>query len=201
MHKRSSSRAESSRSHRIPNPHIPTSTSREVKNELITAGAQLYTLLTELTVLLNEVLEDKDEKENGKSLYFILLYSRSILAGIDLVNKLCSCSNALRDSTALVSLLQGVISSETETEMQRASGKVDRALERLRRCITSFLDRSSCTNDQVFLNAKELFSVIIDALSLTISEVIMADINSNGLLTLVSGSGSQTNSSNVTILV
>jgi len=187
MHKRSSSRAESSRSRRIPNPHIPTSTSsREVKNELITAAAQLYTLLTELTALLNEVLEDKDEKEQGKSLYFIPLYtSSSILAGIDLVNKLYSCSNALRDSTALVSLLQGVISSETETEMQRASGKVDRALERLRRCITSFLDRSSCTNDQIFLNAKELFSVIIDALNLTISEVIRAGISSNGLLTLV----------------
>ena len=69
MHKRSSSRAESSRSRRIPDPHIPTSTSsREVKNELITAAAQLYTLLTELTALLNEVLEDKDEKEQGKSL-------------------------------------------------------------------------------------------------------------------------------------
>jgi len=187
MHKRSSSRTESSRNRRIPNPHIPTSTSsHEVKNELITAGAQLYTLLTELTVLLNEVLEDKNEKEKGKSLYFIPLYTgSSILAEIDLVNKLCSCSNVLRDSTALVSLLQGVISSETETEMQRASGKIDRALERLRRCIISFLDRSSCTNDQVFLNAKELFSVIIDALNLTISEVIRADINSNGLLILV----------------
>jgi len=69
MHKRSSSRAESSRSRRTPNPHITTSTSsREVKNELITAGAQLYTLLTELTVLLNEALEDKGEKEQGKSL-------------------------------------------------------------------------------------------------------------------------------------
>ena len=90
--------------------------------------------------LLNEVLEDKDEKEQGKSLYFIPLYTgSSILAGIDLVNELYSCSNALRDSTALVSLLQGVISSETETEMQRASGKVDRALEQLRRCITPFI--------------------------------------------------------------
>jgi len=101
------------------------------------------------------------------------------------VNKLYSCSNALRDSTALVTLLQGVILSETETEVQRASGKIDRALERLRRCITSFLDRSSPTNDQVFVNAKELFSVIIDALNLTISEVINTDINLKGLLSLV----------------
>jgi len=67
MHKRS--RAESSRSRRTPNSHISTSTSsREVKNELITAGAQLYTLLTELTLLLNEVLEDRGEKEKGESL-------------------------------------------------------------------------------------------------------------------------------------
>jgi len=56
--------------------------------------------------LLNEVLEDKDEKEQGKSLYFIPFHTgSSILAGIDLVNKLYSCSNALRDSTAF---LQGV---------------------------------------------------------------------------------------------
>ncbi len=86
---------------------------------------------------------------------------------------------------ALVSLLRGVVSSETETEVQRASGKVDRALERLRRSISSFLDRSSCTNDQVFLNSKELFSVIIDALNLTISEVIGVNIKSNSLLTQV----------------
>jgi len=87
--------------------------------------------------LLNEVLEDKDEKEQGKSLYFIPLYTgSSILAGIDLVNKLYSCSNALRDSTALFPLFTR---RETETEMQRASGKVDRALEQLRRCITPFI--------------------------------------------------------------
>lgn len=185
MHKRSSSRTESSAGQRSDTLHI-LSSSCDVKNELIAAGAKLYNLVTDLTVLINEVLDESKGKEKGENLNSIALYTgKSIMAGVDLANKLHLCSNALRDSTALVSLLRGVVSSETETEVQRASGKVDRALERLRRSISSFLDRSSCTNDQVFLNSKELFSVIIDALNLTISEVIGVNIKSNSLLTQV----------------
>ncbi|KAF5357177.1 hypothetical protein D9756_006793 [Leucocoprinus leucothites] len=157
MHKRSASRTASSRSQKTAIPPISASSSSpDVNNELVIAGSKLYTLITEVTALVNEEVEGNKGKAKED----------------DLVDKLQSCSTALRDSTTVVPLLRSVVSSEAEAEVLRAAGKVDRSIERLRRSISAWLDRLSSSSDQAFSSARELFSVIMDTLNMTIQQIL-----------------------------
>lgn len=99
------------------------------------------------------------------------------------MDRIQSCSKALHVSTSLVPLLSLVASDATEPEMKRAAGKVDRALERLRRIISAWLERFSVTDDdQVISKAKELLSIITNVLELTIKEVTLWNTASDDAL-------------------
>jgi separase len=77
----------------------------------------------------------------------------------------------LADSAALTSLLQSVISVEAEAEVRHVAGKIDRALERLRRSISSWLDRLSATSDSVSAIAKAMLVVNMEILASVIQRV------------------------------
>jgi separase len=63
-------------------------------------------------------------------------------------------------------------SNEAQTEAKRVAEKIDRALGRLRRSLSTWLDRPSAPSSQLFSAAKELFSAIMGVLNSTIQEVI-----------------------------
>jgi hypothetical protein len=72
MNQRSVSRTASSQSQRSATPLIATSSlSDDLGNELVTAGAKLYTVISEVTTLVNEVVEGSKGKAKGESVPFL----------------------------------------------------------------------------------------------------------------------------------
>ncbi|KXN84922.1 Separin [Leucoagaricus sp. SymC.cos] len=125
-------------------------------------------------------------RERGKVSCFRLLSSEFSVASENpgLVDKIQTCSSDVRDSTILVPLLCAIVLEAADSETKRVAEKVDRALERLRRLISAWLDRFSAVADQVFSSTKELFSVIAEILRLTIRDVIapfLSDLTTRAL--------------------
>lgn len=88
------------------------------------------------------------------------------------MDRIRSCTETLQCSPALVPLLGLVSSDVAGADIKRIAGKLDRALERLRRVLSAWLDRFSTSEERDVLAVKQLLSVITSALESTIREVM-----------------------------
>lgn len=165
MHKRSSSRAASTKDKQAT---VPLTSSSSCTSELAIAGAQLHALISEATTIVNEASEGKT---NSEPFPWMLREANLFDTDEGLIDKIETSAKGLRTSAALVQLLEQVDSTTAEPEAKRIAAKVDRALERLRRSASAWLERHSATRDRTCSTLKELLLAITSVLELAIQEV------------------------------
>lgn len=170
MHKRSSSRAASTKDKQGSALQTSSSSSRLVTSEIAIAGTKLYTLISEVTTIANGALE-RSNKTDGKQFQRMLWKSSLLATEEGLVERIESCVTELRTSTILVQLLEQTDSTTAEADVKRIAAKVDRALERLRRSASTWLERYSAARDCTYSQFKELLLTITTVLETSIQQV------------------------------
>ncbi|EKM75331.1 hypothetical protein AGABI1DRAFT_80074 [Agaricus bisporus var. burnettii JB137-S8] len=107
-----------------------------------------------------------------------MLWKSSLLATEEgLVERIESCVTELRTSTILVQLLEQIDSTTAEVDVKRIAAKVDRALERLRRSASTWLERYSAARDCTYSQFKELLLTITTFVRCKLSSSVIASLS------------------------